>query len=192
MNPFDYLNVLISIILGLAIAKVLTGLATVITARERVDFYWPPVVWAIWIFFVAVQHWWAQWGLRYTRPADWTFLDFSLLLLVPVGLFLLAALVLPEREEDGKLDLSEWFFRNRQWFFGIMFFLPALSIVEEFVRSGHMGSTLNFAFLIAFDVVIVIAFVLNSRKAQEWICGQAALMTALYVVLLFLNLNTGH
>src|SRR5690349_20954987 len=43
MNPFDYLNVLISIILGLAIAKVLTGLATVITARERVDFYWPPI-----------------------------------------------------------------------------------------------------------------------------------------------------
>jgi hypothetical protein len=188
MNAFEYLNVLISIILGLAIAKILTGLATVITARERVDFYWPPVVWAIWIFFVSAQHWWAAWGLQFTK--EWTFLDFSLLLLVPVDLFLLSALVLPEREEDGKLDLGEWFARNRVWFFGIMFFLPGLSIVEELVRSGHMSSLLNFAFLLAFEAVIVVAFFLKSRKAQEWLCVQAAVMTLLYIVLLFVNLDT--
>ena len=190
MNSFDYLSVLISIILGLAIAKVLTGLATVITARERVDFYWPPIVWAIWIFFICAQHWWAQWTLRFTQ--EWTFLDFTLLLLVPVGFFLLSALVLPEREENGKLDLGEWFFRNRKWFFGIMFFLPALSIVEEIVRSGHIASTLNFAFLVAFDAVIVVAFLLKTRKAQEWVCAQAAVMTAIYVILLFVNLRTAH
>lgn len=187
MNPFDYLNVLISIILGLAIAKVLTGLATVITARERVDFYWPPIVWAIWIFFITAQHWWAQWGLQFTKR--WTFLDFALLLLVPVCLFLLSALVLPEREEDGKLDLGEWFYRNRAWFFGIMFFLPGLSILEEIVRSGYVTSRLNFAFLLAFEVVIGIAFFLKSRKAQEWLCGQAMVMTLVYIVLLFINLE---
>jgi hypothetical protein len=190
MNPYEYLNVLISIILGLAITRILTGLATVITARERVDFYWPPIVWAIWIFFIAAQHWWAQWTLQYTKR--WTFLDFVLLLLVPVGMFLLSALVLPEREEDGKLDLGEWFFRNRAWFFGIMFFLPGLSIAEEIVRSGHMGNVINFAFLLAFEVVIAVAFFLKSRKVQEWLCAQAAAMTVLYVVLLFVNLDTPH
>lgn len=190
MNPFDYLNVLISIILGLAIAKILTGLATVITARERVDFYWPPIVWAIWIFFISAQHWWAQWALQYTK--QWTFLDFALLLLVPVDLFLLSALVLPDREEDGKLDLGEWFFRNRSWFFGIMFFLPALSILEELVRSGHVANPLNLAFLLVFEAVIMVAFFLKSRKAQEWLCAQAAAMTILYVILLFVTLDTPH
>src|SRR5579863_9025678 len=156
MNPFDYLNVLISIILGLAIARILSGLATVVTSRERVDFYWPPIVWAIWIFFISVQHWWAEWAVRLTPR--WSFVDFVLLLLVPVGLFLLAALVLPESGQAEKIDLGEWFFRNRAWFFGIMFFLPTLSIIEELVRSGHMASMLNFAFLLAFDVVIVVAY----------------------------------
>lgn len=190
MNPFDYLNVLISIILGLALAKILSGLATVIAARERVDFYWPPIVWAIWIFFIAVQHWWAQYPLRYQK--QWTFLDFWLLLLVPVGFFLLSALVLPEPDENGKLDLGEWFFRNRRWFFGIMFFLPALSIVEEILRSGHMSSTLNLAFLLAFDAVIAVAFVMESRKVQEWLCGQAAVMTVVYVVLLYATMPGVH
>lgn len=188
MNPFDYLNVLIAIILGLAIARVLTGLATVITARERVDFYWPPIVWAIWIFLISVEHWWAQWSVRYTP--HWTFLDFSLLLVVPVALFLLASLALPERLENETVDLSEWYFRNRAWFFAIMFFLPAVSILEEIVRSGHMGSTLNLAFLLLFDVMIVFAFVVKSRRAQEWICAQAAVLTLVYVGLLYSGLKT--
>ncbi|MBV8280605.1 MAG: hypothetical protein JO347_00905, partial [Candidatus Eremiobacteraeota bacterium] len=121
MTAFDYLSVLLSIVLGLAIANVLTRLAAVVTARERVDFYWPPLAWAIWVFFISVQHWWAQWGERHTQT--WSFGAFWLELLVPVDLFLLSALVLPAVEEE-RLDLGEWYFRNRAWFYGVMFFLP--------------------------------------------------------------------
>jgi hypothetical protein len=184
MTAFDYLSVLISIVLGLAIANVLTRLAGVVTARARVDFYWPPLAWGIWLFFISVQHWWAQWGERYTRT--WTFGTFWLAMLVPVDLFLLSSLVLPSSEE--KLDLGEWYFRNRAWFFGVMFFLPALSIAEELARTGRMSSSLNLGFLIAFDVVIAAAYVLKSRVAQEWITAQAMVMTVLYVTLLLLTL----
>jgi len=186
VSAFDYLTVLTSIVLGLAIATVLSRIGTVITARERVDFYWPPIAWAVWIFFISVQHWWAEWGVR--RSLEQSFGTFWLQLLVPVVLFVLATLVLPEREEDGKLDLGEWYFRNRAWFFGFMFFLPALSIAEEIARTGRMSSALNFAFLVLFDVVIVVAYFLKSRRAQEWITAQAMAMTLLYVVLLFSRL----
>jgi hypothetical protein len=186
INAFDYLTILVSIVLGLAIATVLARIATVITARERVDFYWPPLAWAIWIFFISAQHWWAQWSVRHTLEPS--FVTFWLQLLVPVDLFVLAALVLPEREENGKLDLGEWYFRNRAWLFGFMFFLPALSITEEISRTGRMSSALNLAFLLAFEVVIAIAYILKSRRAQEWITAQAMLMTLLYVGVLFWRL----
>lgn len=186
MSPFDYLSVLVSIVLGLAIATILTRLAAVVTARERVDFYWPPIAWAIWLFFISAQHWWAEWEVR--RTTAWTFADFWLLLLVPVVLFLLASLVLPEREEDGKLDLSEWYFRNRPWFFGLMFFVPILSIAEEVFRSGHMASNVNLAFLLLFDAVVAVAYVLKSRRAQEWITAQAMVMTLVYVAALYSRL----
>ncbi|HEY6450194.1 MAG TPA: hypothetical protein VIX60_05885 [Candidatus Cybelea sp.] len=186
MSAFDYLTVLVSIVLGLAIANVLTRLASVITARERVDFYWPPVAWGIFLFFIAVQHWWAEWGVRHTTT--WNFGTFWLQLLTPVDLFLLSALVLPEREENGKLDLGVWYFRNRAWFLGFLFFLPALGIAEEVARTGHMASRLNLAFLVAFEVVIAIAYILKSRKAQEWLTALAMVMTFAYVVLLYLRL----
>jgi len=185
-GAFDYLTILMSIVLGLAIANVLARLATVITARERVDFYWPPVAWAIWLFFICVQHWWAEWGVRHTQ--HWNFGTFWLQLLVPVDLFLLSALALPERDEDGKIDLGAWYFHNLAWFFGVMFFLPLLSIAEEVARTGRMASVLNLAFLVLFDVVIVVAFALRSRRAQEWITAQALLLTIVYVAVLFARL----
>ena len=186
MSAFGYLTVLISIVLGLAIANVLARLATVVTARERVVFYWPPLVWAVWLFFISVQHWWAEWSVRHTQT--WTFGSFWLEVLVPVDLFLLSALVLPERGERGSLDLADWYFRNRRWFFAVMFFLPTLSIASELARSGRVSSTLNLAFLLAFDAVILAALALKSRHAQEWITAQAMVMTVAYTALLFLRL----
>src|SRR5579864_8462010 len=138
MTPFDYLTVLVSIVIGLVIANVLSRLSVVITARERVNFYWPSIAWAIWLFFIAVQHWWAQWSVRHT--VQWNFGTFWLQLLVPVDLFLLSSLVLPGREEAERLDLGEWFFRNRAWFYGLLFFLPVLSIFEELARTGRIAS----------------------------------------------------
>lgn len=186
MSPFDYLTILVSIVIGLAIANVLARLAVVITARERVDFYWPPVAWAIWLFFVAVQHWWAQWSVRHTR--EWNFGAFCLELLVPVLLFLLSALVLPEREENGRLDLGEWYFHNRAWFFAILFLVPAASLAEEIARTGRIASPVNLGFLLLFEAMTVFAYLSKSRRIQEWITGQAMVMTLIYVVVLFLPL----
>jgi hypothetical protein len=186
MSAFDYLTILTSIVLGLAIANVLGRLSNVITARERVDFYWPPVAWGIWLFFIEVQHWWAQWSVRHT--AHWSFGTFWLELLVPVDLFILSALALPGSEESARLDLGDWYFRNRKWFFGFLFFLPLISIVEEIARTGRIASLLNLAFLIVFCLVTAVAYAMKSRRAQEWITGQAMLLTIAYVVLLFLAL----
>lgn len=185
MSPFDYLTVLLSIVLGLAMTNVLTRLALAMQARERVKFYWPPIAWAIWLLFVCVQHWWAQWSLRAVHP---TFVEFWLQLLTPIDLFLLTALALPDREEDGRIDLEAWYFHNRQWFFGLLFFLPTLSIVDELVRSGTMHSNLNLGFLIAFEVVAAVAYFLKSRRAGEWLAAQAMVMTVVYVAVLFVNL----
>jgi hypothetical protein len=186
MTSFDYLAVLLSIVLGLAMTNVLTRLALVMQARERVNFYWPPIAWAVWLFFISVQHWWAQWSVRHSPMSSFGL--FWLQLLTPVCIFLLSALALPDREEHGKVDLEDWYFRNRRWFFGVLFLVPILSIVEELVRLHQFYSVLNTAFLVAFDVAAVVAFFVTSRRAGEWIAALVMVMTLAYVGLLYLNL----
>jgi hypothetical protein len=51
-----------------------------------------------------------------------------------------------------------------------------------------MSSALNLAFLLAFEVVIAVAYLLKSRRAQEWITAQAMILTLVYVGLLFWRL----
>ncbi|HTA39576.1 MAG TPA: hypothetical protein VK760_10880 [Candidatus Acidoferrales bacterium] len=187
MKTFDYLIVLVSIVIGLAMTNVLTRLALAMQARERVNFYWPPVAWSLWIFFICVQHWWAQWTWQFAGAP--TFGLFCLQLTTPVLLFLLSALALPDREEDGFLNLENWYFRNRKWFFGLLFFVPLVSILEEIVRTGAMASVVNLLFLLAFSVIAAISYFITSRRAGEWVTAQVMVMTLAYVALLYSDIN---
>ena len=71
MESFDYLSVLLSIILGLAITQVLLGFRGLILTRVKVKLYLPAVIWAGLVLLIAIQAWWASFGLR-TR-GNWTF-----------------------------------------------------------------------------------------------------------------------
>src|SRR6478672_4069223 len=64
MDPFSYLSVLISIILGLGITQLVTGLGRLIQARGRIKFYAPTIAWVGLLLIIHVQTWWAMFGLR--------------------------------------------------------------------------------------------------------------------------------
>jgi len=53
MSPFEYVIVLISIILGLGITLVLTGIAELIRKWNAIKIFWP---YLIWIGLVFVLH----------------------------------------------------------------------------------------------------------------------------------------
>ena len=92
MDAFSYLIVLVSIVLGLGITRLLTGLSALVEARARVRVYGPPLAWAG-VLLIHFQTWWAFFGLRYRD--GWTFAAFLAILVQPALLYLPSALVLP-------------------------------------------------------------------------------------------------
>jgi hypothetical protein len=86
--------VLVSLIIGLGIAELLSGVAQIIRNRSTIQLYWIHSVFVVIIFLALLQQWWEIWGIRDT-PA-WTFPGLLLMLAAPVGLFLIAHLVFPE------------------------------------------------------------------------------------------------
>ena len=46
MDEFSYLSVLLSIIIGLAVTQLLTGMRGQMLGRDRVSGFWPKQVWA--------------------------------------------------------------------------------------------------------------------------------------------------
>src|SRR4051794_5388175 len=97
MTPFEHLAVLISIVLGLGLAHMLTTLHELIQARARVKIYWLSILWFVLIFISLIEWWWASFALRTTLK--WNFFYFLFILLSPISMYLAAAFVLPTDSE---------------------------------------------------------------------------------------------
>ncbi len=57
MNAFEYLSVLISIILALGMTRVLTGVGEMLQARMHRRIYWVHVIWIANLFIYLVMAW---------------------------------------------------------------------------------------------------------------------------------------
>lgn len=143
MTPFEYLAVLISIVLGFGLTELLAGVQRLAHARRRVRFHWLPLTWTGLVFVGLVQWWWAAFGFR-TRP-EWNFFSFLLILAVPVLLYLAAALVLPPERPEEPYDLRDHYFGIHRLFFGVMAAATLLEVVRALRVADVQAAGLNLA-----------------------------------------------
>ena len=92
MTVFEYLMVMTSIVLAVALTQLLRGMTETWRSDRR---YWPHMAWAIVMAVITVQTWWAFWDLH--RIEDWTAYRFVMVLIVPVIIFLCTAVLMPQR-----------------------------------------------------------------------------------------------
>ena len=150
MDAFSYLSVLLSIILGLAIAQVLQGYRALLLARGRIQFDAAPLIWSGVILLFAAQAWWASFGLNARH--EWDFLDFAVILIQMGLLYMLSAIVLPDVPDEHSVDLAGHFERHRKTFFAFLIAMLASSLVKELVLEHRFTSQLNLAFHAVFAV----------------------------------------
>jgi hypothetical protein len=144
MTPFEHLSVLISIVIGLSIAHLLSSLHKVIQAGDRVRWYWLSAIWTAVMFVAQVEWWWASFDYR--EQTDWSFFFFLFILLSPVTLYLAAAFVLPDIEQGMTYDMKQYYYETRGWFFGVVAAGPALDWIRRGVQADSFldfGSVSN-------------------------------------------------
>ena len=97
MNVSEHLLVLVSIIIGLAITELLTGVRQLVRARRRIRLHWLPLTWAGFLFLGLVQSWWVYLG----QAQRWggNFFVFLFVLLNPMVLYLASSSLLPDPTE---------------------------------------------------------------------------------------------
>jgi hypothetical protein len=186
MAAFDYLAVLISIILGLAITQVLKGYRGMALARARVLLFWPTPVWSLVVLLIAVQSWWAMFGLRAVQL--WTFGAFAVVLLQAVVVYMLAALVLPDFFGSEPADLRAHYFNHRRLFFGSLVLLVGISLTKDLTIAGRLPGLFNVLFqgLLAAGALVAM---LTERPWYHRVLAPTVLVAFLgYIALLFSRL----
>lgn len=104
MTQHEYIFVAISIILGLAITRLLHTFGMITRAYDRMVFHWSSAVWAFSVMLYILQFWWVGWGLH--AITTWTFLDFMVLVFGSTFLYGAAEMAL-SAPETGVVDLLQ-------------------------------------------------------------------------------------
>jgi len=186
VDAFSYLSVLLSIILGLAITQILMGYRGLLLARGRVRIYAPALTWSALILVIAAQLWWASFGLSYHR--NWTFLQFSAVLLQTILLYMMAGLVLPDIPPGEPVNLRDHYFRERRPFYGAFVLMLLVSVSKDWVLGGRLPSPENLVFHGVFATLSLLAFFIRRPRFHEIATPLGALVMAAYIALLFFRL----
>ena len=189
MDPFSYLSVLTSIILGLGIQQVLQGYRALILSRRRVKFYAPPLVWSVLLLAMVAQHWWSSFQLA--GRTEWSFAIFATLLVQTALIYMMTAIVLPDIPPDEPIDLRDHYYREAPSFFGIGAATVVWSLFREYMLEGRAPPPANLTFHLLFLAMAATAAFVRRPRLHEALSGAMALLFVAYVALLFARLAPG-
>lgn len=138
MDQFEYVMVLVSIIIGLGIARILAGIGGIIDRQSRKDnrleLSLAHASWLGYCFVWLVLFWW--WEYRFSiRVSDWTIGLYFFLISYAVVLFLIQAVLVP-RTWDGVTSLKDYFLERRVWFYSLLLFATILDQFDSYLKGG--------------------------------------------------------
>jgi hypothetical protein len=133
MGVFEYIGVLISVIMGLGITHLATGATKLIQHRDEVRFYLPHVIWTVNILIYILLIWWGMFS--WSGHDDWYAYEYLFITSYAIISFFLAATLYPwDMSKD--IDVREYFFKNRIWFFGALFVAWSIDIPATLIKAG--------------------------------------------------------
>lgn len=182
MGVFEYLGVLISVIMGLGITHLATGASKLIQNRETVRFYIPHALWTLNILVYILLIWWGMfWWSNHT---EWYAYEYLFITAYAIVMFLLAALLYPwDLRHD--VDMRAYFFANRRWFFGTLFVAWLIDVPETMLKaeSGLRGLPQEYHVFMTLHLIIAATGWISRRRLVHTLLPIAWLTLTLYYAL---------
>lgn len=155
MTLFEFILVLVSLILAIGVTQLLQGVSGFVRYQQDLGLKWVPFCWAGSLFLLTTAHWWSLWDMR---ELEWTYPTFFFVLLPPtVQYFAISLLVSMDVESDGT------------------------SLAEEFqqIRVPFLSAVLSWVVLLMWDGAILgVEAVWNSLRMNQSV-GVAMLILGL-------------
>lgn len=179
MGQFEYLLLLASVILGLAVSDLAVSLNRLLDAGARIKWDWLSPLAALVAFLEIVTQWWSWFAAAPIAKAI-TFEMYLGVLVSAVLLFLLAAAALPDAFGEAQVDLRAYYARiqRRFWLLFAAHFVAAngVSAWIQVQAEGAKFTQFSPYYLLA-PVVIALAFF-----RQRWLHALCLVgLVALYI-----------
>ena len=135
MSQFEYVAVLVSIIVGLALTQILRGIGRIVTTKDGPRPYWVHLVWTMYFFVYISLFWWWEFQLD---SAEWSLGLYSVVIIYATLLFFVS-LILHPNNLDGIESYKEYYYSNRRWLFGLQIAIQLWDYVDTLTKGvDHM------------------------------------------------------
>ncbi len=184
ISPFEYVSILISIILGLGITQILSSFSELLYNYKLVKFYWPQTIWLVFILFLHVQDWFVTYKLK--DKMAWSLPELVFVLLYPITIFTAAKMLFPTNKQEEQYDMQKYYFDQ----FQIIFSLIALSILLSILFNIFFlsGTILEQVPLILFlGIIVTISLKKYNNELIHKILALSILASSIFSVFLEQN-----
>jgi hypothetical protein len=168
MSEFEYVAVLVSVILGLGIAHLLAGVAQMIHRRGRYKVDAAHLLWTGATFWTLVLNWWVFFQSRTFE--GWSFDVFLIVIVWAVAYFLMAVVLYPPDIAEDE-DYARIFERNRTWFLSLFVASVFVDIALTAVRGDLLDPPTYLPFVLHLAILGVLGIVIKSRRFQVFLAG---------------------
>lgn len=129
MTAFEHVTALFSFVYALALTHLLARIAELVVARERVKFSGLLALGMINAVVLVFANWLSLWDLRSIK--SWDLGSIVVQFLFAVVVFIICALVGPKAPDEGPIDLEDFFWRQRPYFYGAIVACVLLSLIAN-------------------------------------------------------------
>lgn len=181
ISSFEYVSILISIILGLGITQILSSFSDLLYNHKKVIFYWPHSLWVVFVLFLHIQDWFITYQLK--EKTIWHLSELTFMLLYPIMLFMAAKILLPTNDNEERFDMKKYYFSQFIVFFSIISISILLSIsFNLFFLQKSIGQQ---SLLILFFIILIsISLTKIVNEVVHRVLAFGLLITAILSVIL--------
>lgn len=187
MSDFEYISVLLSIILGLGIAQLLSGIARLVRDGRRLWPAWWVMVNVATLLLAHFQVWWVSFDWRHLPT--WNFLSYFAFMILPMLLYLLAYLIFPPDLRIDGSELAHEFVDQRRAFFGILMLVPVASFLQQHLFGAAIPLNFDTGVRLFWLMLAIPGFLSRRVAIQATLAVTYFTLMVVYIAVLFMQLR---
>jgi hypothetical protein len=185
MSAFEHVTALLSFVYALALTHLLARIAELIVARDRIKFSGLLAVGMVNAVLLVFVNWLSLWDLR--SVTSWDLASVAIQFLFAVSVYVVCALVGPKVPDEGVLDLEDFFWRQRFYFYGAIVVCLTLALLAnlDFLKAANTSLLVKENLGTIAIMIPSVAGLISRNYIVQWVAGICLLTLTIGFAIMF-------
>jgi hypothetical protein len=185
VSAFEHVTALLSFVYALALTHLLARIAELVVARERVRFSGLLGLGMANAILMVFVNWLSLWDLR--SITSWDLASIAIQFLFAISVYVICALVGPRTTDEGVIDLEDFFWCQRPYFYGALIICLVLALLAnlDFLKTPNAALFLKENLGTIAILVPSIVGLISRNRVVQWAAGLCFLVMIIGFAIMF-------